>query len=525
MQVRTAAIVSALSVLSLIVVTPAARAETLTLSPSADVYTLKSSPGSNFGTVTTLRVRDPGVRSYLQFNVTGIPSGASVSAATLRLYSPTGDKCTTTGIGTDVYRAGSDGWTETTVTHSNAPGKTGVRLGTAEGFAAGSFAALDVTSAVTGNGTVSFYLEMPSCSTDTTVTRFNSREASANRPELVVVTGGDPVPDPQCSDGADNDLDGLTDYPNDPGCNGSQDNDENDPPTGGGALVVAGADIACDPNDANFSGSNPAFCQFRKTDDLLVGADAVLAVGDIQYNTSTATKLNAAYDPSWGQFAPITYPALGNHEYRDPAGGAKGYFDYWIGKGRPTGGRGNGYYSWDLGSWHMIALNTSHKATAGGVPCELGPSCAEGSTQNNWLEQDLASVPASSCVLAYWHHPLYNSGIGSGNDDHSSVKELWTDLYAANADLIVNGHEHNYQRYQPMTPEGVPSDGGIREFISGGGGKSLDGFLASKDGGFEVGIEKYGVLKLELAASSYSWEYVDLTGAVVDSGGPVACHG
>ena len=183
------------------------------------------------------------------------------------------------------------------------------------------------------------------------------------------------------------------------------------------------------------------------------------------------------------------------------------------------------HYSWDLGSWHLIALNTSHKASSGGVPCELGPSCAEGSPQNDWLEQDLAAVPASSCVLAYWHHPLFNSGAGSGNDDHSSIQPLWADLDAAGADLIINAHEHNYQRYELMTADGIASPSGVREFISGGGGKSLDGFLAAKDPGFQVGIEKYGVLKLELGIASYSWEYVDITGAVLDSGGPVPCHG
>jgi hypothetical protein len=174
------------------------------------------------------------------------------------------------------------------------------------------------------------------------VTRFNSREAAGNRPQLVVSTSGGPGLDPQCSDGNDNDLDGLTDFPADPGCSGSGDDDETDPPPAAGHLVVAAGDIACDPNDANFNGTNPDFCQFRQTDDLLVGADAVLAVGDTQYNASTASKLAAAYDPTWGRFASITCPALGNHEYRDPAGGAKGYFDYWISKGRPTGGRDKG---------------------------------------------------------------------------------------------------------------------------------------------------------------------------------------
>ena len=127
-------------------------------------------------------------------------------------------------------------------------------------------------------------------------------------------------------------------------------------------------------------------------------------------------------------------------------------------------------------------------------------------------------------MLAYWHHPLFNSGSNNGGDDTSAVKAFWEDLYAARADLVLNGHEHNYQRYSPMTPEGVLSSDGIREFISGGGGKSLYGLLSTKDPGYQFGVRSFGVLELELAANSYSWRFINLNGTVLDSGGPVACH-
>ncbi len=330
-------------------------------------------------------------------------------------------------------------------------------------------------------------------------------------------------PAPQCSDGVDNDGDGATDFPADPGCDSEADEDETIDSSGAGTVVAAAGDIACSSGDPNYEGADPNFCQHRRTAQLLNGADAVVTLGDNVYEQGTLTQFNISYDPTWGQYASRTYPTPGNHEYNDPAGGARGYFDYWASKGRPTGGAGLGYYSWDIGSWHMISLNTSKGAE--GRACETGPSCAEGSPQNDWLEQDLASVPESSCIVAYWHHPLFNSGSSHGNQNTSAVKALWDDLYAAGADIILNGHEHNYQRYAPMTPEGVVSPAGIREFVSGGGGKNLKGFLAAKDPGFETGISAFGVLKLQLGADGYAWQFVDINGTVRDSGGPLPCHG
>jgi hypothetical protein len=525
MAARTTPILGTVIVVTLVLTGAPASAETLTFTTIADSYVSKGAPSRNFGTATTLRVRDPGVKTHLKFQVSGIPADQSVETATVRLFSPTGDTCSTVGIGTDLYRAASDAWTETGITFNNAPGKTGGRLATADGFRSGSYVEFNVTGVVTGNGTLGLFLEMPACSTDSAPTKFNSKEATSNRPQLVLTTtGGDPSPPPQCADRIDNDSDGKVDFPADPGCSSSEDNDEADPVGGGGDVVAAAGDIACDPNATYFDGSNPSLCQHRRTANLLSDATAVLALGDLQYNVGSLAKFLAAYDPSWGQYVSKTYPVPGNHEYRDPAGGAQGYFDYWSSKGRPTGGAGAGYYSWNLNSWHMIALNSSDGLNGSDIPCQVGPSCAEGSPQNDWLEQDLASVSASSCILAYWHHPLFNSGVNNGNDDTSPVRELWTDLYAAGADIILNGHEHNYQLYAPMTPQGVPSSDGIRQFISGGGGKSLNSFLTTKDPGFEFGAKKHGVLKLELASASYSWKFVDVAGTVVNSGGPVACH-
>jgi hypothetical protein len=150
--------------------------------------------------------------------------------------------------------------------------------------------------------------------------------------------------------------------------------------------------------------------------------------------------------------------------------------------------------------------------------------CAEASLQNDFLEQDLAST-TKSCIVAYWHHPYFNSGTVHGAAMPSGVKAFWDDLYAGGADIILNGHEHNYQRYAEQTSAGVATPNGIREFVVGTGGKSHYGFLEVKDANYEVGnATDFGVLRLHLAQTSYSWEFVALNGTVLDSGGPVSCN-
>ena len=275
---------------------------------------------------------------------------------------------------------------------------------------------------------------------------------------------------------------------------------------------MAAGDIVCDPASSTFGGANPAICQHRATLDLLAGSDAILPLGDLQYPDGTLDQFTQGYDPSWGQHAPNTYPVVGNHEYQVP--GAQGYFDYWASKGRPTGGAAGGYFSFDVGAWHLIALNSN---------CTPVP-CAEGSPQNDFLEQDLAST-SRSCIAAYWHHPLFNSGSVHGSAMPSGAKAFWIDLFAAGADIVLNGHEHNYQRYAKQDPEGQPASNGIREFVVGTGGKAHYGMLEAKDANYEVGnTTDFGVLRLYLGDNSYTWEFVGVGGAVLDAGGPVPCN-
>jgi calcineurin-like phosphoesterase family protein len=280
----------------------------------------------------------------------------------------------------------------------------------------------------------------------------------------------------------------------------------------GAKVVAAAGDIACEPSDSDFEGGDPNQCQYRATADLLAQADAVIPLGDLQYPDGALESYHQGYDPTWGKFADESYPAPGNHDYH--VAGAEGYFDYWTSKGRPTGPGRGGYYSWDLGAWHLIALNSN---------CE-DVACDEGSPQNDFLERDLASS-TQRCVLAYWHHPLFNSGEEHGSSVPSGTEAFWRDLSAAGTDIVLNGHEHNYQRYGKQDGAGRARSDGIREFVAGTGGKSHYGLLEEKDANYQSGnATDFGVLLLHLGDDSYSWEFVSVSGDVLDAGGPVRCN-
>ncbi len=542
------AVVVALAIVAIVAPAPpspvTAAATLVTVTAEADAFVVKSSPNSNKGGASTLRIKNAGKVSYLRFNVPVLPAGDTVNAATLHLAATTGSQCTS---GTEVVRAANDDWAESAITWANQPGTTGPVLARAAWTSAG-LRQFDVGAAVAGSGPVSFVLRhVVGCKASAEAV-FRSRESGADLPRLIIETGAAPAAactdgvdndgdglidhpaDPGCSgasdtdetdppapaacaDGQDNDGDGLTDHPADPGCSGASDTNETDVPAGGEVTVAVAGDIVCAPNHSAFLGADRSRCQHRATDDLLSGADAVLALGDLQYANGTLDQFTLAYDPTWGQFAGATFPVPGNHEYQTV--GAQGYFDYWGSQGRPTGGT-NGYHSFDLGAWHVVALNSS------GHGCSDGPPCSEGSPQNDFLEQDLAAT-TKSCIVAYWHAPLFNSG--SRHGAAPAVKPFWDDLYLAGADIVLNGHEHSYQRFAKQDPSGNAVPNGIREFIVGTGGNEHYALLATPDPDLEFGnADSFGVLRLTLGADSYSWAFVDVTGAVLDSGGPVACN-
>jgi hypothetical protein len=238
----------------------------------------------------------------------------------------------------------------------------------------------------------------------------------------------------------------------------------------------------------------------------------VFAAGDLAYERGSAEDFKNCYEPAWGRFKGRTRPALGNHEYADPK--ASGYFQYW---GARAGPRGLGYYSYNLGDWHIVVMNTNCDAK------DLG-GCAAGTPQETWLRQDIAKHP-NACLLAYGHHALFSSGVFKSHAIHPELKQLWEDLYAAHADLILAGHEHSYERFAPQDPDGKADPAhGIREIVAGTGGRSLDllGFATPNS---EVrDWQTYGVLKLILAPGHYTWEFIPAAGGTFTDKGYAICH-
>lgn len=272
-------------------------------------------------------------------------------------------------------------------------------------------------------------------------------------------------------------------------------------------VVVAGAGDICD--------SSGNACQ--GTSDLIVSINptAVFTAGDNAYSSGTLTEYNNRYAPTWGRFKGLTSPSPGNHDYL--TSGASGYFDYFNGVGNqtgPAGDRSKGYYSWDVGDWHFVALNTMSGGTVA-------------SAQINWLKSDLAAT-TKPCIAAYFHHPLVSRGNYSG---YSQVKPIWDALYAAKADLVLVGHDHNYQRYGKMNPSQAAASDGIRQVLVGTGGRAFYGLSGSHPLLEASNASTYGVLKLTLTATGYTGDFVPragssytdrFTGTCNDAGAPPA---
>jgi hypothetical protein len=233
----------------------------------------------------------------------------------------------------------------------------------------------------------------------------------------------------------------------------------------------------------------------------------VMAVGDLAYPDGTKENFQC-YDKTWGRSKSRTRPAPGNHEFRSAA--ATPYFDYF---GAAAGDSKNGYYSYELGAWHIIVLNSECVAVGG---------CDAGSPQEKWLRADLASHPVA-CTLAYWHKPRFSSGGAHGDD--LLVKPLWDALYDANADVVIGGHDHNYERFAPQTPDGVADPKrGIREFVVGTGGKNLRAFHDPEPNTESRNNTAFGVLKLTLKPHSYDWQFIAQPGKSFTDSGTGACH-
>jgi acid phosphatase type 7 len=290
------------------------------------------------------------------------------------------------------------------------------------------------------------------------------------------------------------------------------------PPAVADPVIAVAGDIACSPSSQYYNGGNGASnqCKQKYTSNLLTGTNAVLTLGDNQYETASLSSFKKAFDPTWGRFKAIMRPGAGNHEYY--TSGAAGYFDYFNGIGNQTGlagKRGQGYYSFDVGTWHLISLNTNDG-------CRI-VTCGAGSAQEQWLRADLASHPAV-CTLAYWHAPRFSSGY-SGNNTFTSA--LWQDLYNSGADVVLSGHSHNYERFAPQNGSGgLDRSRGIREFVVGTGGAFFTALSSSPKPNSEVRQNNtFGVLQLTLHLASYDWKFFPVSGKTYTDSGTGACHG
>ncbi|HEX6287731.1 MAG TPA: metallophosphoesterase [Herpetosiphonaceae bacterium] len=238
--------------------------------------------------------------------------------------------------------------------------------------------------------------------------------------------------------------------------------------------------------------------------DTLPGIIALL--GDTVYEAGTAAEFAECYEPAWGRHKSRIRPSVGNHEYG--TSGAAPYFDYF---GAAAGDPDKGYYSYDLGTWHIIVLN-SNCARIGG--------CHAGSAQEQWLRADLAAHP-TSCTLAYWHHPLFSSG-SHGNFDQ--MQPIWQTLYEAGTDVILNGHDHSYERFFPQNASGQPDPAhGIRQFVVGTGGKNHTAFTAPIANSEVRNADTFGVLKLTLHTTSYDWQFVPVADSAFTDSGSGSC--
>jgi hypothetical protein len=447
-----------------------AQAATTTLAPIADSYVQADQANTNFGLATELHAdASPVTNVYLKFQVSGL-TGAP-NKATLRLYTRS-----TGSTPIKAFPVADTTWTETGITSATAPPAGAASVGTSGALTAGSYVSIDVTAAITGNGTFSLM-----ANTGSTAVRILDSREGANPPQLVVDSADPPPP---------------------------------------GVTVYAGGDVACAPNDPAFNGGvgTATACRMKATSDLLLAnqAQLVIALGDEQYNSGSPADFQASYHPSWGRVKAQTKPVVGNHEYGQS--GASGYFGYFGNAATPLEPgcvkSCKGYYSFDVANWHIVVLNTECTRIDGGA------GCAVGSQQQQWLTNDL-NAHATGCTLAVGHRPRWSSNSFASSD----IAPLIDVLYAKGVDVYLTGHAHSYERFAPQNPAGARDDAaGIREFVVGTGGDNSTGFGTVVPNSEVRKNTTFGVMRLTLAASSYAWAFVpDPTTPFADSG-QGSCH-
>lgn len=292
----------------------------------------------------------------------------------------------------------------------------------------------------------------------------------------------------------------------------------------GSVVVGAVGDMACDPSESKFLGGvgNANKCAQSRVSTLMLSdtsLTAILGLGDYQYDCGDPADYAVSYNPTWGRLDTLMSPIAGNHEYktgRDANGGtcptdnttAASYFGHFGAAAHQVTG---GHFSFDLGSWHLIALNGNcGKSGVGG--------CNVKSPQTLWLKEDLAAT-TQPCIAAFWHQPVFTASKQSG----SAYRNWWNLLYAAQVDVAINGHVHNYQRYAALDPEGSPDVNGITQYTVGTGGEGLQALVTSVQPQPLVFLKRFGYLRMTLEPAGWNTEFIDSTGAVADTSSGT-CH-
>jgi hypothetical protein len=456
-----------------------AQADTTTVIATEDTFTAQGSPDTNNGSSGSLTVNGPPGerRAYVKFTVTGIPADSTEVTAVLRLWASASSSATFTA------RMVSSAWSESTLTWNNQP-PLGTALAAVTGVTAGQYYEFNVSSYVTGNGTFAFAITGSG-----TQAKFTSTESSARTSPELGVAWTPPTTPP--STGVD------------------------DP------VVAAAGDIGCQPPATRTATA----CHHQDTANLLAAGDydAVLPLGDLQYECGDPSAYQTVYDPSWGQFRSKSHPAAGDNEYGGPTDvcstpGASGYFTYFGGAASPNQpdctSACPGYYSYELGTWHVVVLNTNCSQPGVG-------GCGATSAQGRWLAADLAAHP-TQCILAYWHLPRWKQD-GTLSNPSSYFA---TALYNAGAEVVLSGNNHFYTRFTPQNPAGAADPAnGIRQFIVGTGGKSQHALSSTPDPEVEASqATTYGILELTLHPDGYSWRFVPEAGRTFTDSGSQSCH-
>jgi hypothetical protein len=329
---------------------------------------------------------------------------------------------------------------------------------------AGAWVEFDVTRAMRTGG----LLDVAITTTDADAVRYNSRESGPTAPQLLVTVG-------------------------------------RVVPAANGTVIAAVGDMACAPSAT----TTATACRHRAVSDLIVRdpqVSALLALGDLQYPAGAPADY-VSYDRSYGRLNDMVIPVLGNHEYLTP--GAAGYFGYFgpaVGSRLPIGNAATGYYSLDIGTtWHIVVLNSN----CGEV------SCAAGQAQETWLRADLAAS-TRPCTIVAFHHPRFASS--AVHTSNPALSAFWVAAQDDRVELVLTGHDHQYERFAPQRDDTTPSPSAPREFVVGTGGVSLYSFAAPMPNSEARVAGVFGFLRLTLRTDGYDWQFVDERHVVHDSG-------